>query len=166
MKTSVAILAQESLCFPLVELAGLRSTVSFKVAGLRSCLPNACGMAHRWPLAQRSRRRTGRFSTTSTALPTFHTATSPTRRASPHIWVNIGYKGQRQMPYGTWELRVTSAFRSMVEALSRGDDVLGQCVRSKHRTSSSLAAFLALIHQPSGNFLQLRSASCISTRVA
>ena len=20
----------------------------------------------------------------------------------PHVWVNIGYKGQRQMPYGTW----------------------------------------------------------------
>ncbi len=64
----------------------------------------------------------------------------------PHVWVNIGYKGQRQMPYGTWEQRVTSAFRTMVEALSRGDDVLGHCVRSKHRTSGSLASFLALIH--------------------
>ena len=48
----------------------------------------------------------------------------------PHVWVNIGYKGQRQMPYGTWEQRVTAAFRTMVEALSRGDDVLGHCMRS------------------------------------
>ena len=42
MKTSVAILAQESLCFPLVELAGLRSTVSFKVAGRSAVMPPEC----------------------------------------------------------------------------------------------------------------------------
>ena len=72
----------------------------------------------------------------------------------PHVWVNIGYKGHRDMPHGTWEQRVTKAFRGMVEALSRGCDVLGQCMRAKHRTSGSMTALMALIH-PTGDFFKL-----------
>ena len=72
----------------------------------------------------------------------------------PHVWVNIGYKGQNRMPYGPWEKRVTAAFRTMVETLSRGDDVLGHCMRSKHRTSGSLASFLAMIQPGPRSYLE------------
>ena len=86
----------------------------------------------------------------------------------PHIWVNVSYKGDK-MPNGSWQHRVLSAFRSKVELLSLGGDVLGLCVRGKHKTCGSLAAFLAVIHQPSGAFcgcLKMHCcASCVSTRV-
>ena len=72
----------------------------------------------------------------------------------PHVWVNIGYKGQDKMPYGPWEKRVKAAFRTMVETLYRGDDVLGHCMRSKHRTSASLASFLALIQPGPRDYLE------------
>ena len=72
----------------------------------------------------------------------------------PHVWVNIGYKGQDKMPYGPWEKRVKAAFRTMVETLYRGDDVLGHCMRSKRKTSASLASFLALIQPGPRDYLE------------
>ena len=71
----------------------------------------------------------------------------------PHVWVNIGYKGDAKLPHGTWEQRVTIAFRGMLEALSQGCDVLGQCIRAKHKTSCGMTAIIALM-QPGSDFLE------------
>ena len=67
----------------------------------------------------------------------------------PHVWVNIGYKGDTRMPHGTWEERVTIAFSGMVEALSRGCDVLGQCIRV---TSCGVSPLMAVM--PGGDVLE------------